>query len=830
MFAPFMSAAVSAALVVVGVALPSAAPAATPADATTHPEVSASSHNDLSQPLRQLAREKLATGNAAPDPETEPNPPVPADRLGAKDQGTPYIPDPTGPGTQKMPAPIENFAGLSNDDNGATVYRPSDPNGDVGPNHYVHSVNQLVRVYDKVGKPLTDPISLSAFWSGFPGDCGDVELSKGDPIVQYDQFANRWLISKFSRNDLLQRFQECVAVSETPDPTGAWYRYSFDYENPPDYPKIGVWPDGYYATYNMYTPTESEEWAGVKICALERKAMLIGAPATQQCYTRMNDFSMLPADVDGPTPPPPGSPNYILGEGANSNLLSMYKMHVDWDVPGDTTLTGPIKIPVNQYAHPCTLDPNSNFACVPQKDTNVLLNSLAVRMMYRLAYRNFGGHESIVANHTVKTGQGEQTGIGWYELRDLGNSVPTVYQQGTSADPDTDTYRFVGSLAQDKQGNMALGYSASGSTSYPSIRYNGRLATDPLNQMPQAEQVIEAGGGAQTDPSGRWGDYSSMNVDPIDDCTFWYTNSYMPETSNLMWATKIASIKYPGCTGAATAPGTPTVSASPGNRRLTVKFSADNGGIPITSFTATASPGGETCATQSGVTPDPLTCTLEGLNNGETYTVTVKATNAIGESPASAPVAGTPRTVPGSPSSVGATPANKQATVRWTAPANDGGAAVTGYTATASPGGAVCTSTTTTCTVTGLTNGKAYTFTVTAQNAAGPGVSSAPSAAVTPFAVKQKAKVSTPKKIKSKGKTVLLKSAVTTNANQRATAKVTTRPKGKKYAKVTISSKGKVTIQTKGRKALLVTLRLTAPATAKYRAYKYSQAWKVPKP
>lgn len=999
MVAGFVCAAASVALALTGLVPLASSPASTTAD----PVVTSTADGDLSRTLRRMAAD---TTNSAPAGNTTPNRPTPLDRIDAISAGEPgpaYIPDPTGPGSQDMPNVSGSFDGLSNADNasvlGYTVL-PPDTDGDVGPNHYVQMVNSVLKVFDKSGNTLLGPVANNTIWSGFGGDCQNT--NDGDPIVQYDQFANRWLVSQFSVNG--NSYHECVAVSQTPDPTGAWYRYAFDYADFPDYPKFGVWPDGYYVTYNMF---DSEGFAGTKICALERRAMLAGTPASQQCFDQQFEWSLLPSDADGTTPPPTGSPNYLLAEHWSAqDKLTMFKMHVDWDNPANTSLTGPRSIPVNAFTWACL--GVSRTKCVPQKDTAVRLESLGGRAMYRLAYRNFGDHESLVVNHTVamddQYGLTSQTGIGWYELRDLDKATPTVYQQGTTADPDGTTFRYIGSLAQDKQGNMALGYSTASATTYPSIRYNGRLAGDPLNTMPQAENTIVTGGGAQTNAAARWGDYSAMHVDPLDDCTFWYTNEYIQATGSSPWKTKIASFKYPGCTGTATVPGKPTVTATAGNQRIDVDFSATNGGNPITGYRVTTSPGNGSCSTRVGVTTDPLTCRISGLTNGQAYSITVKATNAVGDStsnpvsatPRTRPSApntvsaapgnqtlavtwaapsdnggsaiidytatatpdgsscttagtgctlpdltngqdytvtvtarnaagdgaagtttATPRTVPGTPRSISATPASKSVSLTWTAPSDNGGAPIIDYTATATPGGSTCTTTgtgctvrglangqpytftvtarnaagdgsggttaatprgtpgaptavtatagnaaatvtwttptddggspisgytvfaspggmpcvtiTTSCTYTGLTNGQAYTFTVSASNALGTGPASGPSSSVTPNAVPQTADVSTPRSIASDGKTVVLRSAVITNAGQQATARVSVRPKGTKYAKVSISRNGKITVRTTGKKKLRVALLLTAPATSEYGPYTYKRTWRVPK-
>ena len=746
------------------------------------------------------------------------NRPVPDDRIdviNAGNPGPPVIPDPTGPGTEDMPALAGSFDGLTN----VNAVYPPDTDGDVGPNHYVQMVNISFQIFSKTGTSLLGPLNNNALWSGFGGDCQT--QNDGDPIVQYDQYADRWLMTQFAVGG--STYLECLAVSTTPDPTGSWYRYAFQYTDFPDYPKFGVWPDGYYVSYNMF---DNVGFAGTKICAMDRAAMLAGNPATQQCYDLAEEWSLLPSDANGPTPPPAGSPNYFVGEHwADGDKLTMYKFHVDWATPGNSSLAGPITIDVNPFTWACLNVTRGR--CVPQKDTAVKLESLGGRAMYRLAYRNFGDHESLVTNHTVamdgNMAMTSQTGIGWYEIRSPNAATPDVYQEGTTADPNGSTFRFMGSIAQDKQGNMALGYSSSSSTTHPGIEYVGRTIWDPPNQLPQAAATIIAGTGSQTGSAARWGDYSSMQIDPVDDCTFWYTNEYLQTTSVNSWRTRIASFKFPGCGG--TVPTTPTaVAAAPSNASATVSFGASSTGpdLPIMRYKVTATPGGASCTTTT------TSCTVSGLTNGVAYTFVANARNAAGDSAnsaASAPV--TPFTVPGAPFAPPAVAGNQDASVSWS-PADNGGSAITKYTATAAPGGASCTTSGTTCTVSGLTNGTAYTFSVVATNVAGDGPPST-TAAVTPTSQAQTAKVKTPKKIKPKGKTVLLKKAVKTNAGQKAKATVKVSPKSKKYSKVKITKSGKVTIQTKGKKKLKVTLKLKAPATDRYTAYKYTKKWKVKK-
>jgi hypothetical protein len=503
-----------------------APPAATPA-----PDPSQAVHHDVSPPLRSI--------------------PPAARKMGTRDHQEHKIPVPPSGGTGNDPvrqsAPVQtaaptpgvSFAGIA-----AVDSAPPDPNGAVGPSHYVQIVNESFEVFSKTGTSLYGPVTTNTLFSGFGGGCQT--NNDGDATVVYDRLANRFIISQFSVSTT--PYLQCVAVSTSGDPTGSYYRYSFQYSNFPDYPKLGVWPDAYYETFNLFDPSN---FVGPEVCAYNRAKMLLGQAATQQCYILSSTYGgLLPSDLDGSTPPPAGSPNFILNFGTNS--LHLWKFHVDWTTPANSTLTGPTSIPVAAFATAC-----SGGTCIPQSQTTQQLDSLGDRLMYRLAYRNFGDHESLVVNHSVTTGS--TVGIRWYELRSP-NGTPTVYQQGTYA-PDIPNYRWMGSIAMDGHGDIALGYSISSASRHPGIDYTGRLVGDPLGTMTQGESVLYTGNGSQTGGLSRWGDYSSMSIDPSDDCTFWYTNEYIPANGSFNWQTQIGSFKFPSCT--AVIPGLLRVTSSP---------------------------------------------------------------------------------------------------------------------------------------------------------------------------------------------------------------------------------------------------------------------------
>jgi hypothetical protein len=522
----------AAAVFIAAFACPAASIAAPPAD-NGPPDVSPAVSHDFLPSLRGVMPRPDDSSRA---PRILPVRPLPtADGPGQPDD--PVVQSTTGPfvGTISGLGVDGVGQGFSGPQGTFTVNAaPPDTNGAVGATQYVQIVNTAFAVFDKIAKNVIfGPVAVNTLWAGFGGPCE--ADNDGDPVVVYDKVANRWVISQFAVT--AAPYFQCVAVSATADATGGYFRYAFGYGNVfPDYPKIGVWPDAYYITFNMFTNV----FQGAKVCAYDRVSMLAGLPARQQCFQLSSSFGgLLPADLDGAIAPPAGSPNYMLNRAASS--LNLWRFRVDWANTANTTLSGPINIPVAAYTAAC-----NGGACIPQTGTRQQLDSLADRLMFRLAYRNFGTFESLVATHSVQVGANKHNSfaaVRWYELRNPGGT-PTVFQQSTFA-PDS-TFRWMGSIAMDKQGNIALGYSVSSATIHPGIRYTGRLATDAPGTM-QAEASIIEGTGSQLANLNRWGDYSAMTVDPTDDCTFWYTNEYLKANGTFNWSTRIASFKFPGC-------------------------------------------------------------------------------------------------------------------------------------------------------------------------------------------------------------------------------------------------------------------------------------------
>ena len=458
-----------------------------------------------------------------------------------------------------MLLPIQNFEGISNR-NGVL---PPDTQGDIGydpatgKKYYVQWVNLSYAIWDVTFTPtqVLSPTNGNTLWSGFSGPCATT--NDGDPITLYDPLDHRWFMSQFAiPSDTGPFYYQCIAVSQTPDPLGQWYRYEYSFTNKMnDYPKFGVWPDGYYMTINQFTDaTQSGQWAGAGVAVFERDKMLTGQ-AARMVYFDLDSVNpsfggMLPSDLDGLIPPPAGAPNYFAEVDDSTwisptDALRIWNFYVDWVNTANSTFG--VNGQPNVTLTVAGFDPLCSVVqkCIPQPDTSQRLDAISDRLMHRLAYRNFGDHEALVVNHTVDAGSG-RAGIRWYQVRDPGGS-PAIYQQGTFAPADTE-HRWMGSLAMDHTGDIALGYSVSSSNVYPSIRYTGRLVGAPLGEMALGEAIIITGTGSQTSIYGRWGDYSMMSVDPLDDCTFWYTQEYIQTTGDRPWRTRIGSFKFPSCT------------------------------------------------------------------------------------------------------------------------------------------------------------------------------------------------------------------------------------------------------------------------------------------
>ena len=500
-------------------------------------------HHDVTRPLRSLP--VIPPGL---EREESPHAPLPV-RGGPRTSPGPQdgALQTTAPGAHTIQSP-NGFEGVGNNDG----VLPPDTNGDVGPNHYIQWVNLSFAIYDKQGNVLLGPMSGRTLWQGFGGPCE--ADNDGDPIVLYDQTADRWFMSQFALPNYPRGpFYQCIAVSQSGDPLGSWARYSYSFSKMNDYPKFGVWSDGYYMSINQFTCNIITcSWAGEGVAVFERDKMLLGQTARMVYFDMANvDASlggMLPADIDG-TPPPAGSPEYYMQFDDSPTQLQLWEFQVNWANTAASTFTRRSLLPTSAFnSNMC----NGSRNCIPQPGTTVKIDPISDRLMYRLQYRNFGDHESLVTNHTVNVGS-NRGAVRWYEIRNPHTS-PAIYQEGTFGPADT-VNRWMGSVAMDKDGNLGVGYSVSNSTTFPSIRFSGRLAGDPLGTLTVAESDLQTGSGSQTHTSGRWGDYSMLGVDPSDGCTFWYTTEYYASgATSAGWRTNVGSFKLGNCGGSVAQP------------------------------------------------------------------------------------------------------------------------------------------------------------------------------------------------------------------------------------------------------------------------------------
>jgi hypothetical protein len=466
-----------------------------------------------------------------------------------------------------MPTPLLTFDGI-NRSKGSGV--PPDTNGDVGPNHYVQSVNSSFQVFDKSGNPLTPATTFNSFFAAMGNNtpCG-TNLNQGDPFVFYDQLADRWVITDFAfpenaEGEPAPPFYECIGVSQTPDPTGAYFLYALqaDPGNPTgfgDYPKFGLWPDAYYLTMNEFFPDPNPLGLfAVRVYALDSASMIAGGPANAVGFTIFSlsgvgplgrAGSLLPATFRTGDPPPAGQPEFLLAvDGTNDEILTQVKgwlFHVDFVTPANSTLG------VGANHAPNALITVSGFLNapgerVPQRGTVQELDTVGDRMMTPLVYQNRNGTESLWASKTVFLTYNGPTGIRWYQFDVTGGNFPaTPVQQQDWSNGNDGLWRWMPSIAVDANGNVAIGYSVSSQDQsiFPGIRYAGRRPTDPLNDLSQGEAIMTNGGGSQKGPD-RWGDYTMTTIDPADGLSFWHTNEYYPKTADDNWFTRVGKFQF----------------------------------------------------------------------------------------------------------------------------------------------------------------------------------------------------------------------------------------------------------------------------------------------
>lgn len=581
---------------------------------------------------------------------------------------------------------------VNRDGQGFTGVYPPDVSGDVGGGYYMQAINSsggaVYTVYNTSnGSVAAGPFSMSTLGSG--GQCA---TGLGDGVVVYDQIANRWVLTEFSNagNNL------CIYLSAGSSPVSTtWTRYAFTAPGFPDYPKWGVWPDAYYAGTNESSPA---------LYAFDRTKMLAGQAATMQrkTVTKLSGlgFQMVqPASFNGTTPPPAGAPgifvrqndderNNVGSNNPNEDYLEMFAYKVDWTTPANTTLTGPVRIAESEFDSKFTV---SGFGAIAQPGTTRTLDPLLEVVMMPYHYRNFGTYESLVGNHVVRLNTtSNQAGIRWWEMRRTGGIANpwTLYQEGTYAPADSggQISRWMGSIAMDASGNIALGYSVARSSPavYPGLRYVGRLASDPLGVMTMSETSLIEGSASQTNYD-RWGDYHHMSIDPTDGCTFWFSGEYRGASN---WATRIGSMRFDACgastftlagtnlsqqvcaaspTPIALAPVTLSLGSVSGfNSPVTLSFA---GGLPpgfSGGFSATpvTPPGSSTAslAVDNGATPGANLVTLRGSSGGTD--IDVPLTVDVATAPPGRPVTVAPAD--------GAVDVSTQPIFNWTAGAQAG--------------------------------------------------------------------------------------------------------------------------------------------------------------
>jgi hypothetical protein len=579
----------------------------------------------VSQPLRSIQVDKVEvapdSGGDTPYKEFRGGLPIPRTVVGNRAQGNRPGIDLSRPEIQPgakvvdPPAPGLDigWAGLSQGVNrvwyGYGVY-PPDTQGDVGPNHYIQVVNTQMAIFD-----LTQPSAVSTPKTLFVGPINKLWQSSGltaceqsqdgDPVVLYDEYANRWLVSQFALpNYPNPPFYECIAVSATGDPMGSWYLYQYSFPVMNDYPKFGVWHDGYYMSINQFKPWTSPAWAGQGVVVFNKAAMQAGNPAASMIYidtmtactngTQPECFlgGMLPADADGTTPP--SGPEIFMqfdddAWGYSPDQLQMWTMVPNW-VNGTATFTHLADLATAPFdSEVC---PGYARNCIPQKDTTVGLDAISDRLMYRLQFRDFGSYKAMVVNHTIDVDNAPSSvkgraGVRWYELRDTGSGW-SIYQQG-NVDFADGKNRWMASAAMDDVGNIAIGYSVSNASMYPGIWYTVHQVNDPLGTVRAEKPIVSAGGGAQTGTGSRWGDYSMMSVYPqgAGGCDFFYTTEYLRGTTPAEWYTWIGAFHNPSCyTGDVTPPNT-TITSDPGttihSHSATFAFSGSDN-VAVSSF------------------------------------------------------------------------------------------------------------------------------------------------------------------------------------------------------------------------------------------------------
>lgn len=478
-----------------------------------------------------------------------------------------------------MPTPVMSFPGMALPPDMAIS--PPDTSGEMGRDLYVQAVNSRLQFFRRDGMSVLGPVALGTLWTELGLPCS---ASQGDPNVLYDQFAGRWLITQpvFNTQSTLGL---CIALSDGEDPTGTYTLYHFPLEHDYvyDYPMFAVWHNGYYMTANRLT----RHWAnaGVAFVAFERDAMLAGESARAMTFSVTSTLKAVVADADGTTLPTTAPVFFAM---RSTTALRVWRLFPNWTVPTDSNLIEVGDIPVAEHDYLCD-------GCVAQPDTTRLLGSHANGLAHEASYRKLGTEDAVILTHATNAagaGNPDRVGVRWYEIRGIQSGQYRVSQQSTFA-PDDGVGRWMAAAAQDRYGNLLLQYTVASAALYPGIRYTGRLASDPPSTLPHGEVVLATGSGSQTGTS-RWGDYTTLALDPLDDCTFWFANQYVPETRLHSWATTIAAVRFADCVPALTPTPVPTLppTATPLPATATVAASE------VPTDTPTPSPTGTATATQ----------------------------------------------------------------------------------------------------------------------------------------------------------------------------------------------------------------------------------------
>lgn len=558
--------------------------AAAPSSAASRPEVGHAVRFDVSPPLKDLValakQKQMRHGGKAQIPIHQP--PNLAERYKGGDEADRLrqAVDRPFPLAGVTPPVIADWEGTTDDDNADLLgFRivPPDTNGDVGLVNYCQWNNLVFECFDKLtGASVFGPVAGNAFFAGFGGICET--NNNGDPIALFDHLAEQWVFSQFG---IGADGHQCVAVSQTSDPTGPYFRYDFVVSPGAlnDYPKMGVWPDAYHYTTNEFGFGEAQA------VAFDRAKMLAGDPTASFVKFSVSStggeffFSLQPSHLEGQAPPAGTCNTYIMsfdtetwGIAGDPDGYRLWEFCPDFANPNDSTFTALPDVDSSEEfdAELCGFSNN----CIPQPSPGEGLATLSQFTMYRAQYRSFAGGSgpnfqgsiatggdgtvgftrpgaassaSLVLNHTVDIG-GNVAGVRWAELRHDGTGW-SLHQDGTYA-PADGANRWMGSIAMDGSGNIALGYSVSSASTFPTVAYTTRRPDDPLGTLPGGEVVLHAGTGSQTASANRWGDYSSMSVDPTDDCTFYYTQEYYENTGSFDFKTRVGYFRFDDCTGA----------------------------------------------------------------------------------------------------------------------------------------------------------------------------------------------------------------------------------------------------------------------------------------